>query len=185
MGDPKKLRKKYVPPRHPWQGSRILAEKPLISEYGLKNKKEIYKAQSLLRNFTKQAKNLTAFKTSQRDIERKQLLQKLSKLNLIDVNSSLEQVLGINLKDILDRRLQTLVYKKGLAKSVNQSRQFITHGHILVKGLKINVPGYLVKLEEENDIEFIKDSSLSNPEHPERIIKEKVELKKEINPNIE
>ena len=57
MGDPKKLRKKYVTPRHPWQGSRILAEKPLIREYGLKNKKEIYKAQSLLRNFTKQAKN--------------------------------------------------------------------------------------------------------------------------------
>ena len=62
MGDPKKLRKKYDPPKHPWQASRIAAERPIMQEYGLKNKKEIYKAQSLLRKFTHQAKLLSTIK---------------------------------------------------------------------------------------------------------------------------
>ena len=84
----------------------------------------------------------------------------------------------------LDRRLQTLVFKKGFSKTAEQARQFITHGHIAIKGNKINVPGYLVTGDEENDIEFLKNSSLSNPEHAERVVKEK-EIKKEVNENIE
>ncbi len=183
MGDIKKLRKKYTPPRHPWQGPRILAEKILVKEYGLKNKTEIYRAQFLLRSFTKQAKNLTTNKTLQGEKEKKQLFSKLAKISLLNENAELEQVLGLNLNQIFERRLQTLVYKKGLAKSVIQARQFIVHGHILVSGQKINVPSYLVKNNEESHIEFVKDSSLSNPEHPERMVKEKVELKKEINEN--
>ena len=50
MGDPKKQRKKYETPLHPWQGERILAEKKIMEEYGLKNKKEIWKMNSMLRN---------------------------------------------------------------------------------------------------------------------------------------
>ena len=184
MGDPKKLRKKYTPPRHPWQGSRILAEKELVREYGLKNKKEIYKTQSLLRNFTKQAKNIIALKNIQGEKEKKQLLSRLISLNLLSKDASLEKVLGLTINNILNRRLQTLVYKKGFAKNVEQARQFIVHGHITIKGQKINVPGYLVKLDEEFYIDFVKSSSLSNPEHPERLLKEKVEIKKEVNPNI-
>jgi len=183
MGDPKKLRKKYMPPRHPWQGPRIIAEKSLIKDYGLRNKKEIYKAQSILRNFTKQAKNLIATRSLQSEIEKKQLLARLESLNLLKGNADLDQVLGLTINDILERRLQTLVYKKGFAKSPLQARQFITHGHISVMGQRVNVPGYLVKQDEENKIEFAKRSSLSNPEHPERVIK-KDELKKEVNVNI-
>ena len=70
MGDIKKLRKKYTPPRHPWQGPRILAEHILVEEYGLKNKTEIYKIQSLLRGISKQAKNLIAVKTLQSENRR-------------------------------------------------------------------------------------------------------------------
>ena len=180
MGDPKKLRKKYSPPRHPWQGARIASEKILVEEYGLKNKREIYKAQSLSRRFTKQAKNLIAEKTEQSQIEKKQLFSRLSKLNLLSKEADLDNVLGLTLKDILDRRLQTLVYKKKLSKTVKQARQFISHGNIAIRGQRVNSPSYLVKLEEENDIDFVADSSLSNKEHPERVIKEKVEVKKEI-----
>src|SRR3989344_4263044 len=117
MGDPKKLRKKYTPPRHPWQGPRIKAEKILVDDYGLKNKREIYKTQSILRGFTKQAKNLIASKTRQSEAEKKQLFQKLSKLNLLPKDADLEQVLGLTVRDILDRRLQTLVFKKGFSKT--------------------------------------------------------------------
>ena len=187
MGDPKKLRKKYNPPRHPWQGPRINAEKILVKDYGLKNKREIYKSQSLLRNFAKQAKQLIAFKGPQSEKEKHQLFAKLIKLNLLNKDAAdLEQVLGLTINKILDRRLQTLVYKKGLAKTQKQARQFITHGNVAIKGQKINIPGYLVNADEEHYIEFVKNSSLSNPEHPERVIKEnKVELKKEVSENLE
>ena len=184
MGDPKKLRKKYAPPRHPWQGARINAEKILVNNYGLKNKKEIYRAHFILKGFTKQAKNLIASKTKQSEIEKKQLFERLSKLDLLPRDADLEQVLGLTINNILDRRLQTLVFKKGFSKTAEQARQFIVHGHIAVKGNKVNVPGYLVSGEEENNIEFLKNSSLSNPEHAERAVKEKV-LKKEVNENIE
>ncbi|MEK6835875.1 MAG: 30S ribosomal protein S4, partial [Nanoarchaeota archaeon] len=83
MGDPRKLRKKYQPPRHPWQGSRIEAEKVLTKEYGLKNKKEIWKAQSLLRKFAKEAKNLSTIKTLHDQKLKEQLLTRLNKLNLL------------------------------------------------------------------------------------------------------
>ena len=176
MGDPRKARKKYETPRHPWEGSRIESENILVKEYGLKNKKEIWKARSLLKKFTNQAKKLSNLKTLHDQKEKEQLLNILKKLNLVKENADLEEVLGLNVNNILDRRLQTLVYKKGLARSVIQARQFITHGHIKIKDQRFNIPGYLVEAEEENDITFINKSNLSNPEHAERIIinKEKV-----------
>ncbi len=185
MGDPKKLRKKYVPVRHPWQGPRIIAEKKLVKEYGLKNKTEIYKARSFLRTFAKQAKKFASFNTEQGDKEKKQLMNRLERLGLLSSNSSLDQVLALTIEHILGRRLQTLVYKKGLTKTISQSRQFITHGHVSIKGQKVSIPGYIVNSSEENEIEFVKDSSLSSLDHPERKPKEKIELKKEVNENVE
>ena len=171
MGDPKKLRKKYETPRHPWQASRIESEKILFKEYGLKNKKEIWKAQSLLRNFAKQAKDLTTIKTQHDKKQKEQLLNRLIKLDLLKDNSQLEDVLGLNLKNVLDRRLQTMLVKKGLTKTAKQARQFIVHGHVTVKGQKINIPGYLVSKDEEDAITFSSKSKLNDAEHPERVVK--------------
>ena len=183
MGDPKKLRKKYETPRHPWQASRILSEKPLIKEYGLKNKKEIWKAQSLLRKFTNQAKLLSTIKTEHQKREKEQLINRLVKLGLLKQGQDREDVLDLNVKNILDRRLQTFVIKKGLAKTANQARQFITHGHIAVKGQKINIPGYLVNKDEEDFITFSEKSKLNNAEHAERIKVKEVKETKEIKQN--
>ena len=171
MGDPKKLRKKYETPRHPWQASRIESEKILFKEYGLKNKKEIWKAQSLLRNFAKQAKNLVTVKNQHDKKQKEQLLNRLIKLDLLKDNSQLEDVLGLNLKNVLDRRLQTMLVKKGLTKTAKQARQFIVHGHVTVKGQKINIPGYLVSKDEEDAITFSSKSKLNDAEHPERVVK--------------
>ena len=83
-------------------------------------------------------------------------------------------MLGLNVRNVLDRRLQTLLVKKGLALSAKQARQFIVHGHVGVNGQKITVPGYLVNLDDENKINFLSNSSINDPEHAERIlIKEK------------
>lgn len=184
MGDPKKHRKKYSTPTHPWQKERILQEKELMKEYGFKNKKELWKANSMLRNFSDQAKKLIPLKTSQAEKEKKQLLHKLQNLGLIEKSSQLEDVLSITMKDLLNRRLQTLVLKKELANSIKQARQFIVHEHILVGGKKITIPSYIVSKKEEGSITFAPDSKMFQPEHPERAQKKKKEKprRKEVRP---
>lgn len=175
MGDPKRQRKKYLTPMHPWSGVRIAEEKILSKEYGLKNKKEIWKTESVLRRFKIQAKNLTATgEDQQADREAKLLISKLNRLNLVSPSAKMEDVLSLSLKDLLNRRLQTLVFNKGLSKSVKQARQFIVHGHVFVGDKKVNVPSYLVLADEEVRISFDPNSSLSDSEHPERIVKKNV-----------
>lgn len=168
MGDPKKPKNKFSKPSHPWQKDRIDEEKELTREYGFKNKKEIWKLRAKLRNFLMQTKKLTAFKTEQSEKEKVQLLNKLRSLSLLSENAGLDDVLGLNVKDLLERRLQSLVFRKDLAKSMKQARQFITHGHIMVNNKKITSPNYLVSKEQENLISFSNRSSFIDEMHPER-----------------
>jgi small subunit ribosomal protein S4 len=154
MGDPRKPRKKFDTPRHPWQIERIEEEKKLLRNYGLKNKRELWRMETLLRGFRRQARKLQALDTPQAKKEETQLLQRLARLNLLKKNATLDDVLALTLEDILNRRLQTLVYKKGLANTIKQARQFIVHGHISIKGRKVTAPSYLVKKEEEKSIKF-------------------------------
>ncbi|MDD5086333.1 MAG: 30S ribosomal protein S4 [Candidatus Nanoarchaeia archaeon] len=170
MGLPKKQRKKYSTPVHPWQKAMIDEEKKLVEEYGFKNKKEIYKMRSILKGFSDQTKELIASKTPQAEKERVALLKKLQRIGLINKTGTLDNILDISINDIMNRRLQTFVYKKGFARSINQARQFIVHEHITVGGKKITTPSYLVNADEENSIAFVANSKLSDEEHPERVI---------------
>ncbi len=167
MGDPRKIKKKYSKPAHMWQKVRIDEERALVQEFGLSNKREIWRATSQLRTYTKQAKKLIPEKSAQADKEKTQLLDKLMGLGLIK-NKTLESVLDITLKDILERRLQTIIIRKNLAKTIKQSRQMITHAHISVENKKITSPSYLVRVDEEAKISFSPKSSFASPEHPER-----------------
>jgi len=169
MGDIKKQKKKFSKPTHPWQKTRIIEEKELIDSYGLKNKKEIWKMSSLLKKFKDQVKSLTVREDRQADLERKQLTIKLNTLGLLKPGDSLDSVLGLQIKDVLDRRLQTLMLKNGLARSTKQARQFITHSHVMVNNKPMTIPSYLVKVSEENTIAFHDRSSLYDIEHPERV----------------
>ncbi len=178
MGDPKRQRKKYQTPLHPWRRERLAEEKVLLREYGLKNKKELWKFESLLRKFKAQAKSLIAATTQQAKKEEKELLDKLKKLNLGKEGMNIDDVLGLSINDILDRRLQTLVYKFGLARSIKQARQFVVHGHVAIGDRVVNVPSYLVSIGEEVKIKFNDKSSLASEEHPERL-KEKKKIEKE------
>jgi small subunit ribosomal protein S4 len=153
MGDPKRSKKSYAKPRHPWQAERIEEEKKIVKKHGLKNKKELWKCQTMLRNFRRQARKSMALGTAQAEKEEKQLLDKLERLNLLK-NPTPDGVLALQINDILERRLQTRVYKKGLANTVSQARQYIVHGHISVRGSKITSPGHLVKRDEEETIQF-------------------------------
>ena len=171
MGNPKLPRRKYDTPSHPWQGDRIKFENEVISKFGLKNKREVWKAQSLVHNFRHQARQLNArlrMADVQAEKEKNQLLERLTDLGVLMPNSNLNDVLSLGLEGILNRRLQTQVYLKGLAHSTKQARQFIVHGHISIDGRKVTIPGYFVKHNEEAKIEYHQFSSLTNELHPMR-----------------
>ena len=162
MGDPKKQKKKFSGPGHPWQKERIEAEKDILKQYGLRRKYEIWKMDSMLRKFLGRAKTIIAQKNSQAEIEKKQLLIRLNLLGLLKKDSKVEDVLNLTLKDVLERRLQTLVHRKNLAKTMLQSRQFITHENIAIGTRKITAPSYLVSTEEEPKIILIKNNIIKN-----------------------
>ncbi len=175
MGDPKFVKKKFSKPSHPWQSARIEAETALSKEYGLKNKRESWKMGERIKMFKKQAKQITALKTEQAKKEEHLLLEKLYRLNLLQRggNVTVDEVLNLTTKDMLERRLQTIVFKKGLAKSVKQARQFITHRHITVGGKLVTAPSYIVSAEEEPSISFIPKSALAKEDHPERAVEKR------------
>jgi len=160
MGHPRKKRKTYSTPRHPWQAERIEREKVILENYALKNKKEIMKMQSILSKYSSQAKKLANAQTEQAKKEKEQMIGRLFKLGLIKKNAGVDDVLGLTINDIMNRRLQTFVYKKNLANTPKQARQFIVHGHIFVANNKVNVPSYIVNADEENKIEFKEGSHL-------------------------
>ena len=174
MGHPKLRKRTYKGPSHPWQKERIEEEKLLLNEFGLKNKKELWKSAAKLRKYTRQAKKLIVLDTPQAKNEKAQLVNKLSSMNLIAETAKIEDVLTITLKDILSRRLQTLAYRNKSAKSIRQARQFISHGHIMIGDKKITSPSYIVSKQEESIINFVSNSPLSNQDHPERFIEKEV-----------
>ncbi len=173
MGDPRRFKNKYSRPAHPWQLARIEEEHVVVREYGFRAKRELWKVESKLKSFASQAKRLTALRTTQAKLETKQLLDRLNRLGLLPVSATLDDVLGLTLKNLLDRRLQTLVFKKGLARTPLQARQFIVHEHVLVGKKQVCSPNYLVPVADEAQISIIATSTLANPEHPERAFKPK------------
>jgi small subunit ribosomal protein S4 len=172
MGDPKFSRRTYDKPKHPWQGDRIKAEDELVKKYGLKNKKELWKAQTLLRRYRQRSRELQAkvrYQDKQAEKERVELLEKLGSLGLLPLEgASLNDVLALDIEAILSRRFQTMAYVKGLAFSTKQSRQLIVHGHAAIGDRKVTIPGYYVKRNEENLIRYSPDSPLANELHPSR-----------------
>ena len=171
MGDPRSFKKKFQRPGHPWQLKRMEEERVLKSEFGLKNKRELWKAGSSLKVFANEAKRLTALRTTQAEREKKQLLDRVTRIGLLASGAVLDDVLALTTKDLLARRLQTLVHKKGLARTANQARQLIVHGHVKIADKTVTAPSMIVSVADESQLTYVANSSFSNPEHPERTIK--------------
>ena len=166
MGDPKKQRKKYDTPRFPWQIDMLDAELKLLGQYGLRNKREIWRHKTLLSKYRGIGRSLLGMSVGERSKQEKQLLDRLHRLGILPEESALDDVLDLTLEDILERRLQTLVFQRGLAQSIQQSRQLITHGHIAIDGKRVSTPSYLVLKDEETKIAYAPKSPLTNPDHP-------------------
>ncbi len=154
MGDPRKPRKKWIGPKHPWRRERLMEEMRLVGEYGLRNKRELWIAQTLIRKFRHQARSLLAVPREFREKQERALLHRLHVLGLLPENATLDDVLSLTVEDLLERRLQTIVYRKGLANTIYQARQLIVHGHIAIGGRRVTSPSYLISKEEEDLIDY-------------------------------
>lgn len=155
MGDPRKSRKKWEGPGLPWIKELLLHEQELLGKYGLRNKKEIWLARTIVRKFRHMARSLLALPPAERMVREKQLISKLYKMGLLtSQNATIDDILGLTEEQLLERRLQTIVFKKGLAKTIYQARQLIVHGHIAIGGKRVTSPGYIVPRDEEDLIDY-------------------------------
>ena len=162
MGDPKKPRAKFNPPRNPWRSDQLSQELYLLGTYGLRNKRELWRAQTYLSNIRKQARQLLAASKSVQGREEPKLLAHLARLGLVQSSqSTLDDILSLTIENVLERRLQTLVWRRGLARTPYMARQLVTHGHIALKQRRINVPSYLVLANEEGTLKFSEGSKLA------------------------
>jgi len=146
----KKSRKKYEKPVRRWDKERIEKEKELLKKFGLRRKKEIWRAEALVRKFRRLARKLIASPNKE---EEKILIKKLASLGILKEDANVNDVLRLNVEDILKRRLQTIVAEKGLANTIKQARQLIVHGKVKIGERKVVYPSYLVRVDEEDKIQ--------------------------------
>ncbi|MEM5844373.1 MAG: 30S ribosomal protein S4 [Candidatus Aenigmatarchaeota archaeon] len=146
----KRQRKKYEVPRKPWDKERLERERKIMKDYGLKRKRELWRAEAILRKYRRIARDLAAKKDKKKE---KELIEKLNRLGLLDEKASLDDVLSLTVENILERRLQTIVFRKGLANTIKHARQLIVHGHVFIDRRKVPYPGYIVRRGEEEKIE--------------------------------
>lgn len=140
--------KKYSRPRKPYDLIRFEEEKKLIKAYGLKNKREIWKADAAVSKIRRRAKELITA-----DEEKRMLLVKKLHKQGFKVES-IADILALNKEDYMKRRLQSILIAKEIVKSPKQARQLITHKHITIHGKVVDSPSYIVSLEEESKIDF-------------------------------
>ncbi len=145
----RKIRKRFKNPRMSWDSDDIAERRDIMRNYGLRIRREILIAQEISRNFRRRARKLIAEKDEEKI---KALLDKLVKLGLLKPDQDLDDVLALTVNDILDRRLQTLVWRQGLAKTPRQARQFITHGHVTISEKIVKSPAYIIPSELESRI---------------------------------
>jgi len=142
----KRKHKTYSRPKRPFDKPRIEEEAGIMEEFGLKNKREIWKAEARVKSIREKAKKLISSKPEEQQV----LFNKLNKIGL-KVNS-ISSVLSLNKQDYMKRRLQTIVVAKKLASTPKQARQLITHKKVLVDNKAVDSPSYVVPVELENKI---------------------------------
>ena len=164
MGDPKFSRSKTQTPTHPWRQARIDEEHALKEKYGLKKTggmREIWRERTSLRRYRNQAMKLIGrVDTSEGHFakEKEQLISSLTRKGLLPEGASVGDVLQIDIDQMLSRRLQSVVYRRGLAPTMRSSRQLIMHGHISIGEQKMTVPGYHILKEEEELLQYNSNS---------------------------
>uniref|UniRef100_A0A336LRU5 Small ribosomal subunit protein uS4 n=1 Tax=Culicoides sonorensis TaxID=179676 RepID=A0A336LRU5_CULSO len=159
---PSVFSKTYVTPRRPYEKPRLDAELKVIGQFGLRNKREVWRVKYSLAKIRKAARELLTLeeKNEKRLFQGNALLRRLVRIGVLDESRmKLDYVLGLKIEDFLERRLQTQVFKLGLAKSYHHARVLIRQRHIRVRKQVVNIPSYVVRLDSQKHIDF----SLKSP----------------------
>jgi len=168
LGDPKKQRKKYETPRHPWRPDQLDVELALMGEYGLRNKRELWRYKTMLSEMRGIARSLLGKSGTERERSENEFLGRLRRMGLAGDATTVDDTLDLDIRDLLERRLQTIVFRGGLAGSASQARQLVSHGHISVGDHVVTVPGYMVAKSDEERVRYAADSPLARSDHPAR-----------------
>jgi len=174
MGYPGKNHKSYQTPKRPFEKVRIQEETRLVVEYGLRNKREVWKAQSILRKYRKGARELLVLMSNTIDrtifdSKKAELISSMQRQGLLGPDADIDNVLSLKVQAQLERRLQSLVYRRGLARSPKQARQMVTHGHIEIGGRRVTIPSYRVSRIEENQITYYGTSPFTSDSNAEKV----------------
>ncbi len=163
MGDPKKIRKKYVRSKLMWNAARIDRDHELKEKYGLKNLRELWKTTTEVSRIRRNAREVLSNRSTEK--VGKEIIARLSRYNIVAKEAKIDDLLGITPEAILNRRLQSVVFRNGLARTPKQARQLIAHGFIAINGRKVKSAGYMVLADEEARIGYYKPIDL-NPAEP-------------------
>ena len=168
MGDTKNFRRVWKKPKRPLNFDLKMEELKILGTFGLKTKRELWKARTELSRVRNQARSLLALRQEVRDKEEPNLIQSLTKVGYVQPNATLDDVLNLEISDLFSRRLQTVVQKKFYFKTPYQARQAVSHGHILIGDRIVNIPSYVVSVDEEPKVKLTTESIfneiLSEPE---------------------
>ncbi|XP_062202494.1 small ribosomal subunit protein uS4y-like [Phragmites australis] len=154
--------KTFKKPRRPYEKERLDAELKLVGEYGLRCKRELWRVQYALSRIRNAARHLLTLdeKNPRRIFEGEALLRRMNRYGLLaEGQNKLDYVLALTAENFLARRLQTLVFKAGMAKSIHHARVLIRQRHIRVGRQIVNVPSFMVRVESEKHVDF----SLTSP----------------------
>lgn len=162
MGDPKRTRKKYERSKIMWDRDRISKEHALKEKFGLRNLRELWKVTTEVSRIRRNAREVLSGRSG--EAVGKSIVGRLSRYSIVPSDSKVDDLLGITPEAILSRRLQSVVLKNGLARTMKQSRQLVTHGFISINGRKVKSPGYMVTSSEETKIGYYKPIDLTPPE---------------------
>ena len=144
MGDIKNFRRVWKKPKRPLNFDLKMDELKILGTFGLKTKRELWKARTELSRVRNQARTLLALRQDVREQKEPILMNSLSKVGYVQSDATLDDVLNLEINDLLARRLQTIVQKKFYFKTPYQARQAVSHGHVLIGDQIVNIPSYLV-----------------------------------------
>ena len=168
MGDIKNFRRVWKKPKRPLNFDLKMDELKILGTFGLKTKRELWKARTELSRVRNQARSLLALSQDVREQKQPILMNSLSKVGYVQSDATLDDVLNLEINDLLARRLQTIVQKKFYFKTPYQARQAVSHGHVLIGDQIVNIPSYIVKVDEEDKVKLTSESVfneiLSKPE---------------------
>ena len=180
MGDPKYPRRVWRKPKRPLNYELKMEELKILGTFGLRTKRELWKAHTELSRVRHQARSLLALRQEEREEKEPVLMKSLVRIGLVSGAATLDDVLNLQVDDLLSRRLQSIVSKKFGFKTPYQARQAIIHGHIMIGDRKVDIPSYVVTLDEENNIHFAPESKI-----PEILEKSKQVESKPVQSNVE